>query len=630
MDWLTNYQNSISDSDSFWRNEAEKLDWFSPFHTVTSGSFENADIKWFEEGTLNVSYNCIDRHLEKQADKTAIIWQGDNPNDQRIITYRELHKEVCQFSHILKKLGVKKGDRICIYLPMIPEACFAMLACNRIGAIHTVIFAGFSPESIKQRLIDCDCRLILTADGTFRGGKTLNLKENIDQAIDHDTNVDKVLVIRHAQNTIQWFDHRDYDYHALKDSITESTFEPEIMKAEDPLFILYTSGSTGKPKGVLHTSAGYLLYASLTHRKIFDLKEDDIYWCSADVGWITGHSYVVYGPLANGATTLMFEGTPAYPSVSRWFDIIDQYQVTIFYTAPTAVRSFMAQGVESALGNSKRTSLRILGTVGEPINPEAWEWYYQHIGNKNCPIVDTWWQTETGGIMITPCSDYPQVPGSAMHPFLGIEAVILDKHTGKEIQGAMQAHDYGALAIKKPWPGMMRTIYGDHKRFIETYLKPYPNFYFPSDGAWRDDHNNIWITGRLDDVISIAGHRLGTAEIESALVAHENVAEAAIIGIPDSIKGQTIYAFITLTEDTNQSDNLAGNIRQWVRHTYGPIAVISHIQFTANLPKTRSGKIMRRILRKIAHFEEDQLGDTTTLADNQCIQKLIDERIDYR
>ncbi|TNF69869.1 MAG: acetate--CoA ligase [Gammaproteobacteria bacterium] len=630
MDWLKNYQNSITDNEIFWRNEAEKLDWFSPFNTVTSGSFEQGNIKWFEEGSLNVSYNCIDRHLETHPEKIAIIWEGDNPKHKRTFTYRQLYEEVCQFSHVLRELGVKKGDRVCIYLPMIPEATFAMLACSRIGAVHSVIFAGFSPESIKQRLIDCDCHLIITADGTFRGGKLLNLKENIDQAIDHETKIEKVLVVRHAQNDIHWVENHDYDYHQLKQSSDKLTFEPEIMNAEDPLFILYTSGSTGKPKGVLHTTAGYLLYASLTHREIFDLKDNDIYWCTADIGWITGHSYVIYGPLANGATTLMFEGTPAYPTCSRWFDIIDQYNVNIFYTAPTAIRSFMAQGAENVLGNTHRNSLRILGTVGEPINPEAWQWYFKHIGNEKCPVVDTWWQTETGGIMITPCSDYPQVPGSAMQAFLGIDAVILDKNTGFEIKGAMQAHDYGALAIKQPWPGMMRTIYGDHQRFMETYLKPYQGFYFPADGAWRDEDNNIWITGRLDDVISIAGHRLGTAEIESALVAHKNVAEAAIIGIPDSIKGQTIYAFITLTEDTNISENLESEIRQWVRQTYGPIAIISHIQFTDNLPKTRSGKIMRRILRKIAHFEEDQLGDTTTLADNQCIKTLISQRIDYR
>ncbi|MCF6808301.1 acetate--CoA ligase [Thiotrichales bacterium 19S9-12] len=629
MDWLNEYQSSIENPTTFWKEQASRLDWFSPFNSIFSGSFETHDIKWFEEGTLNVSYNCIDRHLEKNANKTAILWQGDNPQDQRSFTYQELYQEVCQFSHILKSLGVNKGNRVCIYMPMIPEAAFAMLACTRIGAIHSVVFAGFSPESIKQRIIDCDCEYVITADGTYRAGKLLALKDKVDQAIKDYRNIKKVLVIQHANNETSWNESLDCDYHKLKHAVS-TDFPAEAMNAEDPLFILYTSGSTGKPKGVLHTTAGYLLYASLTHEKIFDLKEDDIYWCTADVGWITGHSYVIYGPLANGTTTLMFEGAPTYPDKSRWFEIIDQYRVSIFYTAPTAIRAFMAQGEQDVLGNTLRDSLRILGTVGEPINPEAWQWYYEHIGNSQCPIVDTWWQTETGGIMISPCSDYPQKPGAAMTPFLGIEAVILDKNTGKEVSGSMEAHDYGALAIKSPWPGMMRTVYGDHQRFVETYLKPYPGYYFPQDGAWRDKDNDIWITGRLDDVISIAGHRLGTAEIESALVAHQNIAEAAIIGIPDQLKGQTIYAYVTVTEGTDTKNGFEDELRLWVRNTYGPIAIISHIQFTQDLPKTRSGKIMRRILRKIAHFEENHLGDITTLADSHCIQQLIDNRIDYR
>lgn len=629
MDWLKDYQKSIEDNENFWFEQSKRLHWFSPFKTVTSGSFKNGDIKWFEEGSLNVSYNCIDRHLEKNSQKIAFFWEGDNPSDQRKYTYDQLHKEVCRFANVLKSLKVQKGDRVCIYLPMIPESIFAMLACSRIGAVHSVVFAGFSPESIKQRILDADCQLVITADGTHRGGKLLNLKANIDQAINDVKIVKNVLVIRHAQNHITWNNHLDIDYHHIKNDFSQQC-NAEIMNAEDPLFILYTSGSTGKPKGVLHTTAGYLLYASLTHEKIFDLKNDDIYWCSADIGWITGHTYVVYGPLANGTTSVIFEGTPTYPNPSRWFEIIDRYNVTIFYTAPTAIRSFMVLDSDTVLANTKRNSLRILGTVGEPINPEAWQWYDEKIGNKKCPIVDTWWQTETGGIMISPCSDYTQKPGSAMYPFLGIDAVILDKKTAKEITGNMQAHDYGALAIKKPWPGMMRTVYGDHKRFMETYLNPYPGYYFPADGAWRDEENHIWITGRLDDVISIAGHRLGTAEIESALVSHENIAESAVIGIPDPIKGQAIYAYVTLTENTKIHDELKNEIRQWVKKTYGPIAIISHIQFAKNLPKTRSGKIMRRILRKISHFEEDQLGDTTTLADNECIQSLIKERIDYR
>lgn len=518
---------------------------------------------------------------------------------------------------------------VCIYLPLILEAPIAMLACARIGAIHSVIFAGFSPQSIEDRVNDAASKFIITADGGFRGGKKVALKENVDIAIKNCPTVEKVLVVEHAKNDIQLEHGRDYLYHLLANEVGEQC-DVEPMNAEDPLFILYTSGSTGKPKGVVHTTAGYLLYASLTHREIFGVRENDVYWCTADVGWITGHSYVVYGPLANRTTTLIYEGVPCYPAKSRFFDIVDKYQVNIFYTAPTAIRALQAEGDEAVLANTSRDSLRVLGSVGEPINREAWYWYHDKVGKSNCSIVDTWWQTETGGIMISPGFAHKQKPGSAMKSFLGIEAAILNKDTSKEISGALSAHDYGALAIKKPWPGMMRTLWGDHERYMDTYFNVYKGYYYPGDGAYRDQEGDIWISGRLDDIISIAGHRIGTAEVESVIDSHHAVAETAVIGIPDAIKGEVIYAYVTLERDSIPTDQLKKDIIAWVRKTYGPIATIKVIQWTDELPKTRSGKIMRRILRKIAHFEEAQIGDVSTLADPECVPALIEGRIDYR
>ncbi|MDA7741988.1 acetate--CoA ligase [Francisellaceae bacterium] len=628
QNWTTKYKDSIQDSTNFWADASTKIDWIKPWKTLTSGSFQQGDVKWFEEGTLNACFNCVDRHLPKRGDKTAVIWEGDSPENNQLITYQALHDKVCKFANILKSMGVQKGGVVCIYMPMIPEAVMAMLACARIGAIHSVIFGGFSPQSIADRILDAKCAYVITADGGFRGGKSIPLKANVDTALQNCPCVKKVLVVKHAKNDIEWVKDRDICYQEAHTHVSNNC-PVEEMNAEDPLFILYTSGSTGKPKGVVHTTGGYLLYAAMTHQHIFDLQEDDVYWCTADVGWITGHSYVTYGPLANGATTLIFEGVPTYPSASRFFEVIDKYKVSIFYTAPTAIRALMAKG-DSALDNTARKSLRILGSVGEPINHEAWEWYHARVGNSKCPIVDTWWQTETGGIMITPSTKTPQKPGSAMHPFLGIDAAILDKNTGKEISGAMKKNYYGALAIKQPWPGIMRTLFGDHQRYMDTYFAPYPGYYFPSDGAYRDTDGDYWITGRLDDVISIAGHRIGTAEIEDVLNSHPAVLEAAVVGIPDAIKGESIYAYIIMNQNHTPSDELKKEVVQWVRKTYGPIASITAIQWTSNLPKTRSGKIMRRILRKIAHFEEHQIGDTSTLTDSECIEALIQNRIDYR
>mgnify|MGYP003675603422 CR=1 FL=1 len=626
--WVTQHKDSIQDSTNFWANASKKIDWIKPWKTVTSGSFQAGNVKWFEEGTLNACFNCVDRHLPKRGDKTAIIWEGDSPENSQLITYRALHEKVCKFANILKSMGVQKGDVVCIYMPMIPEAVMAMLACARIGAVHSVIFGGFSPQSISDRILDAQCAYVITADGGFRGSKSIPLKANVDTALQSCPCVKKVLVVKHAKNDIEWVKGRDICYQEALTQVS-SNCPIEEMNAEDPLFILYTSGSTGKPKGVVHTTGGYLLYAAMTHQHIFDLQEEDVYWCTADVGWITGHSYITYGPLANGATTLVFEGVPTYPSASRFFEVIDKYKVSIFYTAPTAIRALMAKG-DTVLDNTSRKSLRILGSVGEPINHEAWEWYHTKVGNSKCPIVDTWWQTETGGIMIAPSTQSPQKPGSAMHPFLGVDAAILDKSTGKEISGAMEKHDYGALAIKKPWPGMMRTLFGDHQRYMDTYFTLYPSYYFPSDGAYRDTDGDYWITGRLDDVISIAGHRIGTAEIEDVLDSHPAISEAAVIGIPDKIKGESIYAYVILSQNHEPKDELKKEIIQWVRKTYGPIASIAAIQWTTALPKTRSGKIMRRILRKIAHFEESQIGDTSTLMDSRCIGPLIQNRIDYR
>jgi acetyl-CoA synthetase len=626
--WFTQYKSSIEDNQKFWATQSERLDWIKPWKTITSGSFEKGNIKWFEDGDLNVCYNCVDRHLKDKADKTAIIWEGDNPHNSKKITYKELHQQVSKFANVLKSLGVKKGDRVCIYMPMIIEATVAMLACARIGAIHSVIFAGFSPESIKNRILDAECNIVITTDGSNRGGKTINLKANVDTAIQDCDLVKKVLVIKYLNLDTEWNNSRDVDFDQVVKTVADHC-EPEIMNAEDPLFILYTSGSTGKPKGVLHTSAGYLLYASLTHEKIFNLQPNDIYWCTADVGWITGHSYIVYGPLANGTTTLMFEGVPTYPTPSRFFDVIDKYQVNIFYTAPTAIRALMAKGDE-ILDSSNRQSLRMLGTVGEPINHEAWNWYHKKVGNGKCPIVDTWWQTETGGVMITPYFGKPQKPGSAMQPFLGIDVAILDVNSTKEIKGPLPHGEYGTLVVKQSWPGIMRTIYGDHERFIETYFAPYKGFYFPADGATRDKDDHYWITGRLDDVINISGHRIGTAEIEDTIDDYYKVAESAVIGIPDKIKGETIYAFVTPNKDFELTNEFKKEIIIWVRKQYGPIATIDVIQWATDLPKTRSGKIMRRVLRKIAHFEESGLGDTSTLSDPTCIDQLINDRIDWR
>ncbi|WHN65488.1 acetate--CoA ligase [Cysteiniphilum sp. QT6929] len=627
--WLTEYAQSIEQTEAFWAKKSQIIDWISPWQTVSSGSFKEGNIKWFEEGELNACYNCVDRHLEKYADKVAFYWEGDNPEHSQSISYQTLYEQVNRFANVLKSIGVKKGDVVCIYLPMIVEAPVAMLACARIGAIHSVIFGGFSPVAIADRVNDAQSKFIITADGGFRGGKAVALKANVDEALKHCPSVEKVLVIKYANNPINWNDVIDVDYKALLDKVP-AICPVEVMKAEDPLFILYTSGSTGKPKGVVHTTAGYLVYAATTHKHIFDIQSNDVYWCTADVGWITGHSYVVYGPLVNATTSVLFEGVPSYPQKSRFFDVVDKYKVSIFYTAPTAIRALQAEGDNAVLAQTTRDSLRILGSVGEPINREAWHWYHEQVGKGQCAIVDTWWQTETGGIMISPDFSHQQKPGSAMTPFWGVDVAILDKTSAKEVKGALEAHDYGALVIKKPWPGMMRSLWGDHERYMQSYFNVYPGYYFPGDGAYRDQDNHYWISGRLDDVISIAGHRIGTAEVESVIDSHPAVAETAVVGIPDSIKGEVIYAYITLEKGIHPDDSLKKEIIQWVRKTYGPIASIKVIQWAPMLPKTRSGKIMRRILRKIAHFEEQQIGDTSTLADESCVKDLILHRVDYR
>ena len=624
---ITQYQQSIDDSANFWQAQAKRLDWIQPWTILQSGHFKDGNVKWFEDGVINACYNCVDRHLEHYADKPALICQADDPNKQQQLTFRDLHQQVCYFANVLKHMGVKKGDVVCIYLPMILQTPIAMLACARIGAIHSVIFAGFSPVSIQDRVNDAQSKFIITADGGYRGGKFVPLQENVTQAVEHCPSVQKVLVINYAGHAIYNDQMISFDEQAAK---VGDICPVEPMNAEDPLFILYTSGSTGKPKGVVHTTAGYLLYASLTHQQIFNIQDNDIYWCTADVGWITGHSYVVYGPLANATTSIIFEGVPNYPSYSRFFDIVDKYQVNVFYTAPTAIRALEAQGDEAVLGSSKRDSLRILGTVGEPINREAWQWYHQKVGKGKCQVVDTWWQTETGGIMITPDWSQTKKAGAAMTPFLGVQPAILDKDKATEIIKAMEPHDYGALVIKKPWPGMMRTLWGDHQRYMDTYFNVYKGYYFSGDGAYRDQDGDYWISGRLDDVISIAGHRIGTAEIEGIIDSHPSVAETAVIGVPDAIKGEMIYAYVTLEHNALESDALKKEILQWVRGTYGPIASIKAIQWASHLPKTRSGKIMRRILRKVAHFEEAQIGDTSTLADPSCMISLIANRVDYR
>jgi acetyl-CoA synthetase len=619
--YLRMYQYSIDKPEEFWAEQAKKyLEWSKPWDTVMNCDFQTGYIRWFEGGTLNVSVNCIDRHLELRGDQVAIIWEGDNPSQDKKITYRQLHKEVCKFANVLKSQGVKKGDCVCIYLPMISEAATVMLACTRIGAVHSVVFGGFSAEALKDRIVDSDCHYVVCADEGYRGGKTLAIKANVDLAAEFCPDLKKVIVIKNTGNLVGWDDSRDiwYDQVMLQASDVCPAVE---MAAEDPLFILYTSGSTGKPKGILHTTGGYLLYAAITFKYVFDYQDGDIYWCTADIGWITGHSYMIYGPLCNGATTLMFEGVPTYPQANRFWRIIDKHQVTIFYTAPTAIRALMAQG-NDYVTSTDRSSLRILGSVGEPINPEAWEWYYHVVGDGRCPIMDTWWQTETGGILITPLPGMTALkPGSATLPFFGIKPVIMDT------QGdVMEDVAEGILVISRSWPGQARTIYGDHQRFLDTYFKNYPGYYFTGDGARRDEDGYFWITGRVDDVINVSGHRMGTAEIESALVLHELVAEAAVVGYPHDIKGQGIYAYVTLNNGIEPSERLRKELVDLVRKEIGAIANPDIIQWAPILPKTRSGKIMRRILRKVAANELDNLGDTSTLSDPSVIDDIIDHR----
>ena len=616
------YKESISNPIKFWGEHGKRIDWIKNYEKVRDFSYDqkNLYIKWFEDGTLNASYNCIDRHLKNNGNKTAIIWEGDNPDEQKSITYNELYKNVCKFANVLKKLGAKKGDRITIYMPMIPEAAYAMLACTRIGAIHSVVFGGFSPEALAGRIEDCNSNLIITADEGIRGGKTIPLKQNTDEALKKASSCKKCLVIKRTNGDINWVNNRDFWYHELFEEVAE-TCEPEEMNAEDPMFILYTSGSTGKPKGVMHTTGGYMVYTSITHEYIFDYKPNEVYWCTADVGWVTGHSYIVYGPLSNCATTLMFEGVPNYPTSSRFWEVVDKHKVNIFYTAPTALRALMAEG-EAPVKKTNRGSLRILGTVGEPINPEAWNWYNEIVGDKRCPIVDTWWQTETGGILITPLPGAIDAkPGSATKPFFGIKPVLVD-NDNNELNGEAE----GNLCIEMSWPGQMRSVYGDHQRFIDTYFKTFPGRYFSGDGCRRDKDGYYWITGRVDDVINVSGHRMGTAEVESALVAHTDVAEAAVVGYPHDIKGQGIYAYVTLNIGVDSSDQLHTELKKWVRKEIGPIATPDLLQFSPQLPKTRSGKIMRRILRKIAANEYQDLGDTSTLADPSVVNDLIDNR----
>ena len=615
------YKQSVDDPEGFWAEQAKKfLTWSALWTRVSNWNFRDVSVRWFEGAKLNVSANCLDRHLTTRGEQVAIIWEGDDPSVSKKITYRELHAAVCKFANALKARGVKKGDRICIYMPMIPEAAMAMLACTRIGAVHSVVFGGFSPESLKDRILDSDCRVVITADEGVRGGKKIPLKANTDAALTACPNVHTVLVVQHTKGNIAWDAKRDVWYHEAVAQVSADC-APEIMDAEDPLFILYTSGSTGKPKGALHTSGGYLLFAAMTHKYVFDYHDGDIYWCTADVGWITGHSYIVYGPLANGATTLMFEGVPNYPTASRFWNVIDKHQVNIFYTAPTAIRALMREG-EAPVKSTSRKSLRLLGTVGEPINPEAWEWYYHTVGDARCPIVDTWWQTETGGIMITPLPACTKLkPGSATRPFFGVVPGIVDDD-GKLFDGACS----GKLVITRSWPGQMRSVYGDHKRFIETYFSQYPGNYFTGDGARRDADGYYWITGRVDDVLNVSGHRLGTAEVESALVLHHSVAEAAVVGFPHDIKGQGIYCYVTLKTGIEPTEELRKQLVQQVRKEIGPIATPDIIQWAPSLPKTRSGKIMRRILRKIAANELDSLGDTTTLADPSVVEQLVKNR----
>ena len=616
------YSQSLKDNDGFWRKEGKRINWIKPYTKIKDVKYSNTEvnIKWFYDGTLNASANCIDRHLKNNKDKTAIMWVGDDPKSQKKITYKQLHNEVCKIANGLKEIGVKKGDRVTIYLTMIPELAYTMLACARIGAIHSIIFGGFSPESIAGRINDCESDYVVTADEGIRGGKTIPLKSITDEALLSCPNIKKCVVVKRTGNDISWDNSRDVWYHEITKKVS-SYCDPEEMNAEDPLFILYTSGSTGKPKGVLHTTGGYMVYASMTHQYIFNYKPKDIYWCTADIGWVTGHSYIIYGPLANGATTIMFEGIPTYPDSSRWWQIVDKYKVNIFYTAPTAIRALMREGDKPVKKTSRKT-LKLLGTVGEPINPEAWEWYYKVVGESRCPIVDTWWQTETGGILISPQTGAIDLkPGSATKPFYGIKPVIVDKN-GKVLKGEAQ----GRLCIAQSWPGQMRTVYGDHNRFIQTYFSQFDGKYFTGDGCKRDKDGYYWITGRVDDVIIVSGHNLGTAEIESAFVAHPKVAEAAVVGYPHDIKGNGLYCYVTLNVGEKADGDLERELKLWVRKQIGPIATPDLIHFSPGLPKTRSGKIMRRILRKIAANEHDQLGDTTTLADPSVVQSLVDER----
>ena len=621
------YAASVNDPETFWREHGQRIDWFKPYTKVKNTSYKPGKVKiaWFEDGMTNVAYNCIDRHLAKRANQVAIIWEGDDPGVSKKITYRELHGEVCRFANVLKLHGVKKGDAVTIYLPMIPEAAYAMLACARIGAVHSIVFGGFSPDSLSNRIEDCDSRVVITADEGLRGGKGVHLKKNVDVADSKvKGGIKKVIVVKHTGADIAMHPGRDVWYHEEAAKVTAHC-PPAEMKAEDPLFILYTSGSTGRPKGVQHTTGGYLVYAAMTHQYVFDYQEGDVYWCTADVGWVTGHSYIVYGPLANGATTLMFEGIPTYPSISRFWDVVDKHKVNIFYTAPTAIRSLMGAG-EEPVKRTSRKSLRLLGSVGEPINPEAWEWYHRVVGDSRCPIVDTWWQTETGGILITPLPGATALkPGSATRPFFGVKPEIVDSD-GKVQSGPCE----GNLVIADSWPGQMRTLYGDHGRFMETYFSTYPNKYFTGDGCRRDADGYYWITGRVDDVINVSGHRMGTAEVESALVAHPKVSEAAVVGYPHDIKGQGIYAYVTLMGGEKPEADLRKELVQWVRKEIGPIATPDLIQFAPGLPKTRSGKIMRRILRKIAEDEFSALGDTSTLADPAVVDDLIENRQNKR
>jgi acetyl-CoA synthetase len=616
------YQKSVDDPEGFWREQAKRIHWIKPPTKIKDVDFTNkVHIRWFEDGTLNAAYNCLDRHLATRADQTAILWEGDSPSEHRHVSYAELHEHVCRLANVLKAQGVKKGDRVTIYLPMIPEAAYAMLACARIGAIHSVVFGGFSPDSLVGRIQDCQSNCIITADEGLRGGRKVALKANADTALAKCPTVKSCIVVRRTGGQVNWVAGRDVWYHEACAKVSKDC-PPEPMNAEDPLFILYTSGSTGKPKGVLHTTGGYLVYTAMTHQYVFDYHDGDIYWCTADVGWVTGHSYIVYGPLANGATSLMFEGVPNYPDASRFWQVVDKHKVNIFYTAPTAIRALMREG-EDPVKRTSRKSLRLLGTVGEPINPEAWLWYHRVVGDGRCPIVDTWWQTETGGILITPLPGAtPLKPGSATRPFFGVKPAIVDGE-GKLLEGEAT----GNLCILDAWPGQMRTVYGDHQRFIDTYFKTFPGKYFTGDGCRRDQDGYYWITGRVDDVINVAGHRLGTAEVESALVAHPKVAESAVVGYPHDIKGQGIYAYVTLKVGVQPSDELRKELIQWVRKEIGPIATPDLLQWAPGLPKTRSGKIMRRILRKIAENDYGALGDTSTLADPAVVNDLVENRM---